>query len=104
MTQDPVAAWITMIVMDVWHWTSLVVLLAYAGLVSIPTPITRRPRSTARPLGGVPLHPVAEDEDRGADDRDPVALHGQLQHLHRTLRADRRRSRQLDHACCPSIW
>ena len=22
--------------MDVWHWTSLVVLLAYAGLVSIP--------------------------------------------------------------------
>ena len=36
MTQDPVAAWITIIVMDVWHWTSLVVLLSYAGLVSIP--------------------------------------------------------------------
>ncbi|MEM6564436.1 MAG: sugar ABC transporter permease [Pseudomonadota bacterium] len=36
MTQDPVAAWITIIVMDVWHWTSLVVLLCYAGLVSIP--------------------------------------------------------------------
>jgi len=36
MTQDPVAAWITVIVMDVWHWTSLVVLLAYAGLISIP--------------------------------------------------------------------
>jgi glycerol transport system permease protein len=36
MTQDPVAAWVTIIVMDVWHWTSLVVLLAYAGLVSIP--------------------------------------------------------------------
>ena len=29
-------AWFTLIVMDVWHWTSLVVLLAYAGLVSIP--------------------------------------------------------------------
>ncbi|MBB4955077.1 glycerol transport system permease protein [Agrobacterium vitis] len=29
-------AWITVIVMDVWHWTSLVVLLCYAGLVSIP--------------------------------------------------------------------
>ncbi|MTH96521.1 carbohydrate ABC transporter permease [Roseibium sp. RKSG952] len=29
-------AWFTMILMDVWHWTSLVVLLAYAGLVSIP--------------------------------------------------------------------
>ncbi len=33
---DPVDAWATIIVMDVWHWTSLVVLLCYAGLVSIP--------------------------------------------------------------------
>ena len=29
-------AWFTVILMDVWHWTSLVVLLAYAGLRSIP--------------------------------------------------------------------
>ncbi len=29
-------AWVTLIVMDIWHWTSLVVLLCYAGLVSIP--------------------------------------------------------------------
>lgn len=29
-------AWATIVVMDVWHWTSLVVLLCYAGLVSIP--------------------------------------------------------------------
>ena len=36
MTQDPLAAWATIITMDVWHWTSLVVLLSYAGLVSIP--------------------------------------------------------------------
>lgn len=35
-TQDLVAAWVTVIVMDVWHWTSLVALLAYAGLQSIP--------------------------------------------------------------------
>ena len=34
--RDPIDAWITVIVMDVWHWTSLVVLLCYAGLVSIP--------------------------------------------------------------------
>ncbi|WP_102958074.1 carbohydrate ABC transporter permease [Mangrovicella endophytica] len=34
--QDPIDAWVTVIVMDVWHWTSLVVLLCYAGLVSIP--------------------------------------------------------------------
>jgi len=36
-TQDAVDAWVTIIVMDVWHWTSLVALLAYAGLVSIPS-------------------------------------------------------------------
>jgi glycerol transport system permease protein len=35
-TNDPLAAWITVIVMDVWHWTSLVALLCYAGLQAIP--------------------------------------------------------------------
>ncbi|HPF45901.1 MAG: sugar ABC transporter permease [Alphaproteobacteria bacterium] len=35
-TQDATDAWITIIIMDVWHWTSLVVLLCYAGLKSIP--------------------------------------------------------------------
>ena len=35
-TQDAIDAWVTVIVMDVWHWTSLVALLAYAGLQSIP--------------------------------------------------------------------
>ncbi|MEP7452909.1 sugar ABC transporter permease [Phyllobacterium sp. SB3] len=34
--QNPMHAWFTVIIMDVWHWTSLVVLLCYAGLVSIP--------------------------------------------------------------------
>ena len=35
-TRQPEDAWFTLILMDVWHWTSLVVLLAYAGLSSIP--------------------------------------------------------------------
>lgn len=35
-TRQPGAAWFTVVLMDVWHWTSLVVLLAYAGLRSIP--------------------------------------------------------------------
>ncbi|QFR34194.1 carbohydrate ABC transporter permease [Ancylobacter sp. TS-1] len=35
-TGDSLAAWITIVVMDVWHWTSLVALLCYAGLKSIP--------------------------------------------------------------------
>jgi glycerol transport system permease protein len=35
-TQNIFDAWFTIIIMDVWHWTSLVVLLSYAGLRSIP--------------------------------------------------------------------
>ena len=35
-TSDTLDAWATVIVMDVWHWTSLVALLSYAGLQSIP--------------------------------------------------------------------
>ncbi|OCX64612.1 ABC transporter permease [Thioclava sp. SK-1] len=35
-TADAFDAWATLIVMDVWHWTSLVALLAFAGLQSIP--------------------------------------------------------------------
>jgi len=33
---DPLHAWITLVAMDVWHWTSLAVLLAFAGLSSVP--------------------------------------------------------------------
>ena len=36
VTQDPWSAWITIVVIDVWHWTPLVVLLSYAGLRAIP--------------------------------------------------------------------
>ncbi|MBF0572354.1 MAG: sugar ABC transporter permease [Desulfamplus sp.] len=35
-TASPIQAWITLILMEVWHWTPLVVLLAYAGLRAIP--------------------------------------------------------------------
>ena len=37
-TLDPGDAWTTILAMDVWHWTPLVALLAYAGLRSIPEP------------------------------------------------------------------
>jgi len=33
---NPLDAWLTVVVMDVWHWTPLVVLLCYAGLRAIP--------------------------------------------------------------------
>lgn len=32
----PLDAWVTVMLMEVWHWTPLVVLLAYAGLRAIP--------------------------------------------------------------------
>ncbi|HYD98972.1 MAG TPA: sugar ABC transporter permease [Alphaproteobacteria bacterium] len=35
-TADALSAWVTIVAMDVWHWTSLVALLCYAGLRSIP--------------------------------------------------------------------
>jgi glycerol transport system permease protein len=37
-TAEPLHAWLTLIAMDVWHWTSLITLLAFAGLTSIPRP------------------------------------------------------------------
>jgi len=35
-TASPLDAWVTLMLMEVWHWTPLVALLAYAGLRAIP--------------------------------------------------------------------
>ena len=35
-TGNSLDAWLTVLVMDIWHWTPLVALLCYAGLRSIP--------------------------------------------------------------------
>ena len=35
-TGNPTHAWLTVLAMDVWHWTPLVALLCYAGLRAIP--------------------------------------------------------------------
>jgi glycerol transport system permease protein len=35
-TASPLDAWVTLMLMEVWHWTPLVALLAYAGLKAIP--------------------------------------------------------------------
>jgi glycerol transport system permease protein len=35
-TGNALHAWLTVLLMDVWHWTPLVALLGYAGLRSIP--------------------------------------------------------------------
>lgn len=36
ISRNPVDAWATIILMDVWHWTPLIALLCYSGLRSIP--------------------------------------------------------------------
>lgn len=36
VTQNAVSAWVSIVVIDVWHWTPLVILLSYAGLRAIP--------------------------------------------------------------------
>ncbi len=33
---NPIDAWLTVLLMDVWHWTSLIALLCYSGLRAIP--------------------------------------------------------------------
>ena len=43
-TQDPTDAWVTVLVMDVWHWTPLVALLSYAALRAIPEPFYQAAR------------------------------------------------------------
>ena len=35
-SSNPTHAWFTLLAMDVWHWTSLVALLSFAGLSAIP--------------------------------------------------------------------
>jgi glycerol transport system permease protein len=43
-SQHPTDAWITVLVMDVWHWTPLVALLSYAALRAIPEPFYQAAR------------------------------------------------------------
>lgn len=44
---NPVVVWLTLALMDTWHWTSLVVLLCYAGLRTIPEDYYRAARIDA---------------------------------------------------------
>jgi glycerol transport system permease protein len=41
---DALDAWLTVLAMDVWHWTPLVALLCYAGLRAIPEPFYQAAR------------------------------------------------------------
>ena len=52
---NPIDAWLTIIVMDVWHWSSLVALLCYAGLKSIPDAYYQAAQIDGQ--SSVPSHP-----------------------------------------------
>ena len=41
---NPVVVWLTLALMDAWHWTSLIVLLCFAGLRAIPEDYYRAAR------------------------------------------------------------
>lgn len=50
-TRKPLDAWLTVLAMDVWHWTPLVILLCYAGLRAIPPAFYQAAKiDAARPL------------------------------------------------------
>ena len=57
---DSTDAWITVLVMDVWHWTPLVALLATRACAPIPEPVLPGGADRRRlGLGHLPPHPVA---------------------------------------------
>ena len=94
---NAVDAWITVIVMDVWHWTSLVALLCYAGLKSIPEAYYQ-----AAQIDGASRWAVFRAIQLPKMNR--VLLIAVLlrfmdcvHDLHRAFRRHRRRARQLDH-------
>ncbi|MEO6610069.1 MAG: sugar ABC transporter permease [Aestuariivirga sp.] len=53
---SPVTAWCVIVLMDVWHWTSLVVLFAYAGLKAIPEEYYYAARVDAASAWGIFRH------------------------------------------------
>ena len=90
-------AWLTVLLMDVWHWTPLVALLCYAGLRAIPDAYYQAARIDGASKWAV-FRFIQLPKLRGrADDRRAAALHGQLHDLHRALRAHRRRAWQRHH-------
>ena len=97
-TRDPLAAWFTIVLMDVWHWTSLVVLLAYAGLVSIPDAYYQAAKIDGAKPWAVFRYIQLPKMKRVLTIAVLLRFMDSLQHLHRDLGPDRRRPRQLHDA------
>ena len=50
---NPFVAWMVILLVDVWHWTGLVVLLSYAGLVAIPEALYQASRIDGASRGAI---------------------------------------------------
>ena len=96
-TAEPLHAWLTLLAMDIWHWTSLVALLAFAGLTSVPAACYQ-----AAELDGASKWQVFRFVElprlKGCVGyRRTAALNGQLYDLYRTLRSHWWRPGQYHH-------
>ena len=84
-TAKPLYAWITLLAMEVWHWTPLVALLAYAGSAGHPRGLLPGGQDRRRIImGHILLHSTAQNARRAHHCR-VAALDGQLSDLRRTL-------------------
>ena len=96
-TAKPLYAWITLLAMEIWHWTPLVALLGLCGTASHPRSLLPGGQDRRRVImGHILLYSTAQNA-RCAHHCRAAALDGQLPDLCRTLCLDRRRSRQYDH-------
>ena len=90
-------AWLTVLVMDVWHWTPLVALLcATPACAPSPTPTTGRAHRRRFQARGVPLHPAAQAARRVLMIAVLLRFMDSFMIYTEPLRAHRRRARQRD--------
>jgi len=94
---NEIDAWVTVIVMDVWHWTSLVALLCYAGLKSIPEAYYQAAQIDGASRWAVFRAIQLPKMNRVLLIAVLLPLHGQFHDLYRAVRRYRRRARQFDH-------
>ena len=91
--------------MDVWHWTSLVVLLAYAGLVVDPRRLLPgRARSTARRPWAVFRYIQLPKMKRVLTIAVLLRFMDSFMIYTEAVGADRRRARATRRRCCRSTW
>jgi hypothetical protein len=96
-TARPAYAWVTLMAMEVWHWTPLVALLCYAGLRAIPEAYYQAAKIDGASSWAVFLLYPAAQNARCPHDRRFAPVDGQLSDLRRTLCADRRGAGQFNH-------